>query len=68
MASPMPAHSSGWNQPPAAGETVDEYGLQTKFMNCTRSLSVHRLVALLVPACACHVFLVGRQRLIQPRQ
>ncbi|KAL7823988.1 hypothetical protein V8C26DRAFT_10140 [Trichoderma gracile] len=37
MASPMPAQSSGWNHPPAAGETVDEYGLQTKFMN----LKVH---------------------------
>ncbi|KAL7790857.1 hypothetical protein V8C37DRAFT_410658 [Trichoderma ceciliae] len=37
MASPMPAaHMSGWNNTPAAGE-VDEYGLQTKFMN----LKVH---------------------------
>lgn len=37
MASPMPAHSSGWNNTPAAGE-VDEYGLQTKFMNCRKAL------------------------------
>ncbi|KAM0258826.1 hypothetical protein ACHAQJ_003668 [Trichoderma viride] len=37
MASPMPAaHTSGWTNTPAAGE-VDEYGLQTKFMN----LKVH---------------------------
>ncbi|RFU75362.1 hypothetical protein TARUN_6879 [Trichoderma arundinaceum] len=37
MASPMPApQMSGWNNTPAAGE-VDEYGLQTKFMN----LKVH---------------------------
>lgn len=34
MASPMPAaQSSSWSNTPAAGE-VDEYGLQTKFMNC----------------------------------
>jgi hypothetical protein len=49
MASPMPAaHMSGWNNTPAAGE-VDEYGLQTKFMNCTRlspSLSLYRLCAM----------------------
>jgi hypothetical protein len=33
MASPMPAAQS--SNPPAAGE-VDEYGLQTKFMNCMK--------------------------------
>lgn len=38
MASPMPAAQS--SNPPAAGE-VDEYGLQTKFMNCMKfSLSL----------------------------
>ncbi|KAL7945634.1 hypothetical protein V8C42DRAFT_323712 [Trichoderma barbatum] len=36
MASPMPAHSSTWNNTPAAGD-ADEYGVQTRFMN----LKVH---------------------------
>lgn len=67
MASPMPTHSSGWNHPPVAGET-DEYGLQTKLMNCTLSLHISRFslssCRLRVPCMS----LVGRQRLIQPRQ
>lgn len=35
MASPMPAHSSGWNNTSVAGD-ADDYGVQTKFMNCTK--------------------------------
>lgn len=34
MASPMPAAQS--SNPPAAAGEVDEYGLQTKFMNCMK--------------------------------
>ncbi|UKZ46363.1 hypothetical protein TrVGV298_000564 [Trichoderma virens] len=36
MASPMPAHSSGWNNTPAAAD-ADDYGVQTRFIN----LKVH---------------------------